>query len=225
MIPVECDGVLMFWVRRSYCQPLEYMSQLGFVSTTVRWISNRFLNRCFFQKELLIMKRSLFAVAASMMVFAGVAQAQRPVTVGVAAGVSLPVGKLGDAANTGFNVAASATLKPVMVPFGVRLEAGYDQFGLEGVDGNLRSFNVTGNAIVTVPSATPLKPYLIGGLGWYNVKTEGFDAVNKLGLNVGAGINMPLSGFDTFLEARYHVLTNTSPSSFRFIPITFGVRF
>ena len=196
------------------------------------------------------MKRILCATAA-MMLTAGAAQAQvaRPFSVGVAGGVSMPMGDLNTGVNTGFNLAASVGYKPVMLPFGIRIEGAWDQFGLDksgldaedadaGVDGHVRSLSLTANAIVDIPNSTPVKPYLIGGLGLYRVNisasadagdgtlTATSDAENKFGFNVGAGIRMPLGALDTYIEARYHQVQSVSfTDNFRFIPITFGIRF
>lgn len=43
-------------------------------------------------------------------------------------------------------------------------------------------------------------------------------------VNVGGGIAMPLSGFETFIEARYNQV-QVSGGSLKFVPITFGVMF
>jgi len=180
------------------------------------------------------MKRSLFAVAAMMMV-ASAAHAQRPFQVGVAGGVSLPTSSLNDAADLGFNLAASVGFKPAMLPFGVRVEGAWDQFNFDknvtSVDGHFRSLSLTGNGVVELPSSSPVKLYGIAGLGLYSINasasvsggTYSTSSQSKFGWNAGAGVRMPLSGFDTFLEARYHYVTNTN--GFRFVPITFGVRF
>jgi len=36
---------------------------------------------------------------------------------------------------------------------------------------------------------------------------------------------MPLSGFDTFIEARYNQVQISNSPSLKFVPITFGVMF
>jgi hypothetical protein len=47
---------------------------------------------------------------------------------------------------------------------------------------------------------------------------------NHLGWNAGAGINLPLSVFHAFVEARYNrVSANTG--SMQFVPVTFGIMF
>jgi len=52
------------------------------------------------------------------------------------------------------------------------------------------------------------------------------DGESHFGWNVGGGISMPLSGFDTFIEARYNqVQMSNGDPSVKFIPITFGIMF
>jgi len=83
---------------------------------------------------------------------------------------------------------------------------------------------VTGNLVYSIPSET-VAPYLIGGAGLYNIGgSGGGGSSNKFGWAIGGGITMPLSGFDTFLEARYNQVQGNGGSS-KFIPITFGVMF
>ena len=44
------------------------------------------------------------------------------------------------------------------------------------------------------------------------------------GWNAGAGINLPLSIFHAFVEARYNRVT-TDTGSMQFVPVTFGIMF
>lgn len=175
------------------------------------------------------------ALVLSLAVTAGTAQAQRPLKVGIAGGVSLPTGDLSDVANTGFNIAAQFEFKPAIVPFGLRLEAAYDRFGLDedavGTSGNISSLSATINGIVDIPSNTPVKVYFIGGLGLYNLDGElnvgsgttvSGDSENKFGFNLGGGLRLPFGTLDSFIEARYHKATDSDVS---FIPITVGIRF
>ena len=47
---------------------------------------------------------------------------------------------------------------------------------------------------------------------------------NDWGFNVGAGVEYQLTGFSTFLEARYDWI-NTEGSSSSYIPISFGIKY
>jgi hypothetical protein len=183
------------------------------------------------------LKRSLFvaaiaAAALGSLPFAARAQvmsAVKPVQFGIAAGAALPTSDLSDGANTGWNATGTVAFNPKLIPLGIRVDGAYNRFGFKnGVDGNFALTSVTGNLVYKIPSAT-VAPYLIGGAGWYHESASltglGSGTENNFGWNVGGGISMPLSGFDTFIEARYNVVQQSDSPSLKFIPITFGVMF
>ena len=94
--------------------------------------------------------------------------------------------------------------------------------------GDVHVTSVTGNFVYKIPGAT-VSPYAIGGAGWYHASlgpalgfVSGSD--NHFGWNIGGGISMPLSGFDTFIEARYNQIQGDGGTA-KFIPITFGIMF
>lgn len=178
------------------------------------------------------MKRSLFITALAWLALISLpfeARAQNPVQLGIAGGVSVPTGDLSDLANTGFNGTVTLGMTPAMIPLGIRIDGAFNQFAIKDNlgDGNVRFLSLTGNLVYKIPGAT-VSPYLIGGAGLYNTKVEvapfGSGSENKFGWNVGGGINMPLSGFSTFIEARFNQV-KVQDVSFSFIPITFGILF
>ena len=174
------------------------------------------------------MKRTIFAAAlAGVTLISFQASAQTStVHFGVAAGAAIPVSGLKDFLNTGFNGTVTVGLNPTLIPLGIRIDGAYNQFsfksGLGG--GNLHYTSVTGNLVYKIPGAS-FSPYAIAGAGWYNAGASGGgSSTNNFGFNIGGGISMALSGFDTFLEARFNQV-QTSGSPARFVPITFGVMF
>ncbi|HJQ09446.1 MAG TPA: hypothetical protein VJ840_00270 [Gemmatimonadaceae bacterium] len=184
------------------------------------------------------MKRSLVAalVGIAFVPFAAHAQKRsthttssvKPVEFGISGGAALPTSDLSDGANTGFNLTGTIGWNPQMIPLGIRVDGAYNRFGLKGgASGDIHFTSVTGNLVYKIPAAS-VSPYLIGGAGWYNaaVNLTGFGSGsdNHLGWNVGGGLNMPLSGFNTFIEARYNQVQGDG-GSLKFIPITFGVMF
>ncbi len=80
--------------------------------------------------------------------------------------------------------------------------------------------------MLNMPTSSGISPYFIGGIGIYNfsIPNSSLDSQSKFGWNAGAGINMPLSGFKTFIEARYHGVS-TEGGTTAWIPISFGVMF
>ena len=162
---------------------------------------------------------------------AQVSTVAKPVQFGIAAGASLPMSDLSNATNTGFNVTGTVGFHPEMIPLGIRIDGAYNRFAVKnnnaGVTGDFHFTSLTGNLVYSIPS-TGVAPYLIGGAGVYNAAANiagfGSGSSNKFGWNLGGGIKMPLSGFDTFLEARYNQIQGNG-GSLKFIPITFGVMF
>jgi hypothetical protein len=185
-----------------------------------------------FHQQGVALKRSLFAIAlvgtafVSLEAGAQVATAVKPVQFGIAAGAALPTSDLSDGANTGYNVTGTVAFNPQMVPIGIRIDGAYNRFGFDGADGNIAFTSVTGNLVYKVPSAS-VSPYLIGGGGWCqaSVSLAGSSASDShFCWNAGGGITMPLSGFNTFIEARYNQVQGNG-GSLKFVPITFGVMF
>ena len=148
----------------------------------------------------------------------------KPVQFGVAAGAAIPVSDLSDIANTGFNGTVTVGFNPAMIPLGIRVDGAYNQFALKIGGANVHFTSVTGNFVYKVPSMS-VTPYLIGGAGWYNSGGSGGGGTeNDFGWNAGGGLSMPLSGFDTFIEARYNRVSSSGTAS-SFVPITFGIMF
>jgi opacity protein-like surface antigen len=180
------------------------------------------------------LNRSIFAAALAgiaLVAFPIESRAQmstvvKPFQIGVAAGAALPMSDFSDFFNTGFNGTLTLGLNPALIPLGIRIDGAYNQFGAKDVDGSSNVSSLTGNLVYSMPS-TGVSPYLIGGVGVYRIGLSdelGGDSENDFGWNIGAGIKMPLSGFDTFIEARYNQV-QTQDISTKFIPITFGIMF
>ena len=163
-------------------------------------------------------------VIAAMFIAAPALHAQT--SFNLAAGATLPMGDASDVNKMGYHAAIGLGIKPLVLPVGVRIEGMFNSLDYKdgvGLDGeSLRVMGVTANAMYTVMPTL----YLIGGVGMYNSKVSvaGSDASNDFGFNVGAGINIPLTGFGTYLEARYHHIP-VDGGSFQFVPLSFGIKF
>jgi hypothetical protein len=151
-------------------------------------------------------------------------QAQKP-SINISAGASLPTGDAADGVEMGYNAAVGLGLKPALLPLGLRVEGMFNTFQFKEAisDGSWRVMGLTANATYTVIPAL----YLIGGVGLYNSKAseDGAEASNDFGFNFGAGVNIPLTGFGTYIEARFHHVPGENDSNFQFIPISFGIKF
>jgi opacity protein-like surface antigen len=155
------------------------------------------------------------------------ARAQRPVSLGLAGGVSFPQGDLSTGANTGWHALATLVVSTLTQPLGLRADVAYNQFGFSGgVAGHQSVASATLNGTYRLPMTnSPLSPYLIAGLGAYRSECsldQGCEAVTKFGWNVGLGTKLYVLGFRSFLEARYH-RTKRGESTLNYFPLTFGL--
>jgi opacity protein-like surface antigen len=173
-------------------------------------------------------------VAVALVSATAAAQANTRPTFGVSAGAAFPTGDFGDGFKSGYEVGVNIGFTPSTMPFGVRFDGAFNQFDAKDVDDvSSKILRVTANAILGSKTVAPgsVRPYAIAGVGVYNVKAEArvgnatvSSSETKLGLNGGAGIDLPLSGISAFLEARYnHVFGDGG--GLAFIPLVVGIRF
>ena len=192
-----------------------------------------------------------FVVGAGALLIAATAQAQgtsnapaRPWKIGGALGATIPLGNFSDGADLGWHLGGLFEYKQPSMPVTWRGELTYHRNGLKddyfsgqlpgigNLDGNFSMFNFTANALYPFgDAASNTRPYIIGGLGLYKLKAtasyQGIDisdSQTKFGINVGGGVTFHLSGFDTFIEARFHSAF-TDESNTNFIPLSFGFKF
>jgi opacity protein-like surface antigen len=160
------------------------------------------------------------------------ATADRPVSIGVSGGLSLPMGDLGDGVDAGYNLTGHLYFKPAsFTAVRLRADVSWDSWKYKDngvVDlGSLRTLGVSGNVIYDFPTSgtSVMRPYLLGGLGFYNSKASegGSESSSDMGIQAGIGLSFNLSGFSTFAEAKY--VNVFSDGSANWIPITFGFRF
>ena len=183
------------------------------------------------------MKRvvSLFAaITMTLVVGASAAEAQSPIRFWLAGGRSIPQSDLGDAFESGFHGQVMLGFGMMALPVKLRADLTYHSLGVEGDGGivfddgdDLRVIGGALNAIVGM-GGIGVKPYLTGGVGFYNSKFGDFDAENDFGLNGGVGLEFSLTGMSTFLEVRYikiFVDDDEGDVSVGLVPITFGIMF
>ena len=179
------------------------------------------------------MKRSLYLAIAAIALVAvpRVSHAQlgvlKPFQLGVAGGVTQPMSDLKNGADMGYNATAALGINLPFIPVGLRIDGAYNAFGQKaGVPAKLHAISATGNVVWRLPSIG-ISPYLIGGAGLYMNTTDVSGQTqtdNHLGWNAGAGINLPLSVFHAFVEARYNRVT-LDTGSMQFVPVTVGIMF
>jgi hypothetical protein len=133
--------------------------------------------------------------------------AQAPLRLGLGGGISMPVGDIAKTSNSGINLSASLTYDPSALPFGLEANATYHNFSPRGrADGNSFIMAVTGG--VTIPINGVLgKPYLVGGIGYYNTQgptTGDTDAERDLGGYGGIGIRFRGQKTEIDVRAAFH---------------------
>ena len=186
----------------------------------------------------------LIATQVQAQATSGAAASGRPFKLGGMLGATVPIGNFGDGANVGFHLGGLIEHKPNALPFTLRGEITYNRNGLkegffgdedpvfENVDGNVSILNFVGNAVFPFGDpASTARPYGIGGVGVYRLHFSGefggfdvSDSQTKFGINVGGGFQFNLSGFETFVEARFHSVFAEGDNA-NFIPLSFGFKF
>jgi opacity protein-like surface antigen len=181
------------------------------------------------------------ALTVSLLLSASALHAQG-VEFSLGGGVGVPLGDTSDRDKTGWHGLAGLSFVPTGWPVGFQFDGQYHQFKLDdavqpaGADLKDRLIFGTGNIVYKFKSSetSPVRPYLIGGGGVYNLKTTGSDNVGdvtstegsttKFGLNAGAGFDFKAGSVGLFVEGRFHDVF-TDGTDYRFVPITLGFRF
>src|SRR3954468_16239552 len=141
----------------------------------------------------------LFTFAS--LLFAGAASAQLPVhliSIGFGGGASVPVSDAKDAFKSGWHGSGIVRLNVPMIPFGLQGNFTYNHFKLDqqnvGFGGSGRILSGIADARIGLPIPGPIKPYLLAGVGEYNIKADPDQAgstasgsTTKFGINGGAG--------------------------------------
>jgi hypothetical protein len=184
--------------------------------------------------------KAMSALALTMLVSTSAAYAQGA-EFSLGGGVGVPLSDFDDEAKLGWHGLAAISFVPTGWPIGIQIDGQYHQFKLdEDVvgPGSLKDRMILGTANIVYKFKTsetsPVRPYLIGGGGVYNVKTTGSSDVGtvldtdnsrtKFGINGGAGFDFKAGSAGVFIEGRFHNIFFPG-SDLTFIPITVGVRF
>jgi hypothetical protein len=179
------------------------------------------------------------AVALGLLLSAPAARAQGA-EFSLGAGTTIPLGTFDDASKIGYHGLVGVSFAPSSFPLGIQIDGMYDRLKQDASVGD-RSFQIiqgTANLIYKFKTSeeSSFRPYLIGGLGIYNLKlVSGTDVAGPgvgnsgntgtdFGLNGGAGFDIKTGGIGLFIEGRFHDVF-TEGENLKFIPITLGVRF
>jgi opacity protein-like surface antigen len=182
------------------------------------------------------MKRNLLVVSLGLLIFVTAARAARAqgapgVRIGISGGADFPVQDQKDVYKTGWNGTLVIPINFGTAPVGLRVDGSYHELQTKS---DVQSFFVgtgktriiSGTAdVVLGPKALPVEPYLLGGVGVYDLRFRGqevdtgnvfSDTTTRFGWNAGAGVAFRMGDASSsrfFLEARY---TSVSTSADRF---------
>lgn len=167
----------------------------------------------------------------------------RPVRLLVGGGANVPLGDFGDSYDAGFNVQGALLLNLGGFPLRLRTDVQYARMPLKELASSLAGSgygddNATlfgGLLNVTLPLGVgPVRPYLMAGLGAFNVDPAQLSAAAvessvEFAINGGAGLQIRLLGIDAFVEARLsNIYTDKGAldtKSIQMLPVTFGLIF
>lgn len=177
------------------------------------------------------MKRMVLAVLAVLavvcMVGVGSLTAQG-VRFGVGGGLLLPMGDYGTADKMGFTAGAGVIIPVGTAPVAVRVEGSYSQTSHDGIGGKSKIMGGMASLVYSFSGAGTVTPYVLAGLGYYNVKVDvtGFGSFDesKVGFGGGGGLRFPMGSASLFVEARYMNISTTGGST-TFMPIIAGLSF
>ncbi len=142
-------------------------------------------------------------------------------------------------AGLGYNLLGGVKVSAPILPVALRFDVQYDAFSTPLAIYQDRVYSATANAEYTVPLPY-VRPYLIGGFGYYHLTAEYFNAtatpgnpdeinanINGTGFNGGAGLRSGFGEFGLFAELRYHYIFATGPHNpaghISYAPFTFGL--
>jgi opacity protein-like surface antigen len=164
------------------------------------------------------------ALCAAMPLRAQLIQRTEGFRFGLGLGATLPMGDYGDLDKMGINILGVFETPIANSPLYLRADGIYSSTSHDGSSGSTGILGGTASALYHFSApAAQARPYVLGGLGIYNVD-PGSGSQTKIGYGLGGGVTFNIGGLSAFAEARY-VSVQTSPSSITFVPLTVGLMF
>jgi opacity protein-like surface antigen len=144
----------------------------------------------------------------------------------MAVGATAPVSAYGSDKNVGYHIGLLLDVRVPISPLGFRVDGDFHELKYSSNSTKEQIWALTGNAILKLPTGTPLSPYVIGGAGIYNSRRNLFlrsRSNTDGGANIGGGLRLDLSDLTAFAEVRYHRAGGTD--GIRLVPVTVGLLF
>jgi hypothetical protein len=177
--------------------------------------------------------RRLFFASVAFLAFSTVARAQQTVppaaptigaSGGLGAGIAVPVGSLSDTHAAGYTINGIVDFSAADQPYSFRAELIYQHYDKKNAaPAGVRNMNMTSlgaSLLARNPSRQGSSGYIIGGIGVYRMTDRG----TKPGINLGAGLEVPLTLFVGIADVRLHYVL-TDDRKVITVPITLGARF
>ena len=142
---------------------------------------------------------------------------------GLGGGIALPIGRLADTHAAGYSLDGLIDFSAAEQPFSFRLELIYQRYDVKSsATAGTRNMNLTslGGSLLARRPRGASSAFFLGGIAVYRATDSG----TKPGINLGTGLEVPLTFFVGIADIRVHyVLTEKNPMVT--IPITLGARF
>jgi hypothetical protein len=149
--------------------------------------------------------------------------------IGLAGGLNLPVGDLGNSSDLGIGLSLRRESGSGSVGWGMRTDFSFDRFGAKGP--SIDNYQYIGFTTNLVHHTNP-QLYQFGGIGLFQAKTVmkraglglgGSDTENAFGIQGGVGLSLPQISDKAFLEVGV-VTVLTSGRSSSWFPVRFGFK-
>jgi len=191
--------------------------------------------------------RCLALAGALWLAIASVASAQmhedqstRMISFGIGGGVSVPLNDAKDAFKNGFNGQGFVRFNLKFLPIAPRVEFNFSKLDLNDVKfsspGTQQIMSGLATAQIYLMHSGPIRPYLLAGVGAYNLKTDLDDATTesesdtRFGINGGGGLLFHFGKMiSAYAEGRVdNVYTDKGfidTDQIQVVPVNFGVVF
>lgn len=147
----------------------------------------------------------------------------------------MPMGSYGDIDKLGWVAGAGGTYWLTGNSLGIQVDASYSQTAhdanVTGFDGNSKIIGGLASLVYgLMPASAPARPFISGGVGYYNVKADdgagGSVSESKVGFGIGAGVSLKLgTGSNRLVIGTRYTSVSTTGESTTFLPLTVGLSF
>lgn len=173
-------------------------------------------------------------VALVALTVAGTAQAQSEWNIGVTGGWSIPTQSAHNLYTAGYNIGGTLRWMPGSSPLGIQLDGAYHHYNreeLNTLDLGLEIKSLFLNAVFPVNlEASPLVPYLVGGIGLANLSVEdprtinAYETTTQVAVDLGGGVEFRgwTSVFAPFIDFRLMGVFGSDPRETSYLLFNVG---